>query len=748
MTDETARAVGRQQIAERMIERELEAAVDEAVRSASIAQDLRAWIIDRMNDDAARMITATAPEIDAYVPVHFDFVTTYGEDPLAGKREPGLDLPVDLRIEAAADIRKLNQRYSAWVRRLLLRVEDEIYELIGEWYDDDGDRLELSSASAHDVISMTEPEGVARLGSVRAFREFCDDHPYATIGLAGPRGCGKSTILENRPDPSLPPRSDRVRVNVSAPVKYETQAFLLHLFAEVCRAVVGYRYPAFSNDFPRIRIAFPFGRVVPYAVLGVFAYAVAYALARGWKTGPGAPIREMSGDLAAWWHWMWQPKGDPLLEAPGLDPVSLLVVVAAFCLAVAVRRSLRWVLVTRRDVPVLVKTARRHIETIRTIQTATAGMNGEVGVAGVKLVANRSVERATREWTPPELVGELRRFLWEVHEEDLRMSGSVVHSEPSLRMIASGVLWRLADLIGGIEDEPSTAGQTYRVPPLDPGVVITIDELDKIETVVDAQQFVNEIKSIFGAPGTQVIVSVSEDALNSFELRGLPMRDAFDSAFKHVFRIDYLSISDTRRILERMDMVWLSKPFVWLVYLLSGGLPRDVARVGAHLNAVARENPGARLHTVAQRLVAQDLAQRLTAFERTCGGKLQAYDATAAPAEAMPEPAILHVIREIRRVARDGRLLSATELVDRAAAIRGIEGGGTFASQVASYLCYCESVLEILDVEALEKETEEYEKLLPTLARARQSMAVHPDLAMELIDEFRAAWGLEALDTR
>lgn len=727
-----------------MIRRELESVTDEARWAIPIAEKLpREWVQHRMADNAARMIAATGSEIDAYVTVHLDFVARFHEDPLAGDRSPGHDLSHEVTLEATEDIRKLNQRYNAWVSRLRLRVQDELYDLVSEWYDD-GDRLELSPGP-WGVFPMTEPDGVASLKAVRAFREFCDDHPNATIGLAGPRGCGKSTLLENRPDPSLPLKSDRVRVNVSAPVKYETQAFLLHLFAEVCRAVVDYRHPEFREHFPRIRIAFPARRVVSYAALGVFAYTLAVTLSIGSGGALSEPFRAMAAYLGAAWQWMWQPLNTSFSLGGVVQPVPALAVVALLCLTVVTVRSLRWALVTRRDVPDLVRTAKRHLETIRTIQTASAGVNGEVGVAGLKLVASHSVQRAAREWTAPELVGELRRFLAEVYDSDQRAVHHLVETEPGLRPVVAAVLSQLLARIDDTEEKTWVGGQVYRSPPVEPGVVITIDELDKLDNVEDAQLFVNELKGLFGARGTQVIVSVSEDALNSFELRGLPMRDAFDSAFKHVFRIDYLSISDTRRILERMGLEWVSRPFVWLVYLVSGGLPRDVARVGSHLNAVARENPGARLRTVAHRLVARDMAQRLSAFERTCGGRLQDYDATGAASNTMSDSAILHVIREIRRVRKDERPISAGELLDHAAVIRQIQDGGIFANQVASYLCYCGSVLEVLDVDALEKETKEYEELLPTLGRARQSMAVHPDLAIELIDEFRNAWGLGAV---
>jgi hypothetical protein len=76
-----------------------------------------------------------------------------------------------------------------------------------------------------------------------------------------------------------------------------------------------------------------------------------------------------------------------------------------------------------------------------------------------------------------------------------------------------------------------------------PSVIIAVDELDKIDAADLAQRFINEIKGIFGAPGTQFLVAVSEDALAAFERRGL-------------------------------QVARLRKPFKWLVHCMSGGLPR------------------------------------------------------------------------------------------------------------------------------------------------------------------------------
>ncbi|WP_207780816.1 hypothetical protein [Caulobacter radicis] len=59
--------------------------------------------------------------------------------------------------------------------------------------------------------------------------------------------------------------------------------------------------------------------------------------------------------------------------------------------------------------------------------------------------------------------------------------------------------------------------------------MIGIDELDKLKSSKEAEQFLNGVKSVFNIPGCYFLISVSEHALATFERRGLGFRDAFDS---------------------------------------------------------------------------------------------------------------------------------------------------------------------------------------------------------------------------
>jgi hypothetical protein len=107
--------------------------------------------------------------------------------------------------------------------------------------------------------------------------------------------------------------------------------------------------------------------------------------------------------------------------------------------------------------------------------------------------------------------------------------------------------------------------------------LIGVDELDKIGSAEQAEQFLNEVKPIFGIPPLYFMVSVSDDALTAFERRGLPLRDTFDSSFDEIIRVGPLAYTESRRLLYRR-VIGLTEPYVALCHCLAGGLARDLIR--------------------------------------------------------------------------------------------------------------------------------------------------------------------------
>lgn len=97
-----------------------------------------------------------------------------------------------------------------------------------------------------------------------------------------------------------------------------------------------------------------------------------------------------------------------------------------------------------------------------------------------------------------------------------------------------------------------------------------------------ARKFLNNVKGVFGVKGCYYLISVSDEAMGSFERRGLPFRDVFDSSFDAIQRIGYLSFEESQRVLESR-VIGLPVPFQGLCHCLAGGLPRDLIRVTREL---------------------------------------------------------------------------------------------------------------------------------------------------------------------
>ena len=63
----------------------------------------------------------------------------------------------------------------------------------------------------------------------------------------------------------------------------------------------------------------------------------------------------------------------------------------------------------------------------------------------------------------------------------------------------------------------------------------------------------------------------------------------------------------------------------------------------------------------------------------------------------------------------------------------------TLSRQAATYVYYSATLLEVFTPDRVD---EHKPGTFETLARAKQSLAVHPRLAWLLVDEFREAWNL------
>jgi hypothetical protein len=95
----------------------------------------------------------------------------------------------------------------------------------------------LGEESAPRLIEGSEPRSPVVTEAMTRIRATAQNVHSGSLGVSGPRGVGKSTILQFfGADPAADDVGD-LRIVVAAPVDYEPREFLIHLFSQLCGAV-------------------------------------------------------------------------------------------------------------------------------------------------------------------------------------------------------------------------------------------------------------------------------------------------------------------------------------------------------------------------------------------------------------------------------------------------------------------------------------------------------------------------------
>jgi hypothetical protein len=98
--------------------------------------------------------------------------------------------------------------------------------------------------------------------------------------------------------------------------------------------------------------------------------------------------------------------------------------------------------------------------------------------------------------------------------------------------------------------------------------------------------------------------------MSSFERRGLPFRDEFDSAFDELIYVDHLKFDLAQKLLMQR-ILGRPIPFFALSYCLSGGLPRDLIRSFRSILEIDEGRSG--LSLISGRLLKNDVVAKARA---------------------------------------------------------------------------------------------------------------------------------------
>ncbi|MFI0469156.1 hypothetical protein ACH347_34215 [Saccharopolyspora sp. 5N102] len=633
----------------------------------------------------------------------------------------------------------------------------------------------LRIRDARGLRSADDLSFIIQTKSVEALRRELHRLNSGAIALAGSRGAGKTTLINAIEAGRLPRRDNRpiLTIKAAAPAKYEPRDFVLHLHALTCRIVLSHlktvtgaptgdaHYDRWHILHRRARfrenVAVTTRRLIRTFALCLFSTAVAclfwydihtvatqfatdtIVLLNRLRNEPLSAVIASVGSSPALRTIAWCVLALGFVRGFfGFASVALGIMRAVLARSVrgtavssqrlkqwwrgsATRRALvrgvnrlftladlahlapRFSLERDRSEPIikpyrldsaltaLQTLTEQQLRRIRFLQTHTEGWSGKLNAPkNIGMGFERSIQHAEQALTHPEIVEELRNFL---------------HATATVLRRTSGI-----------------------------SLIVAIDELDKISSPEQAHELLNEIKGVFGVPNCIFVVSVSEDALTAFERRGVPVRDALDSAFATMIPVAPFTLDESRNWLKRR-VIGLSDPFICLCHCLSGGVPRELARTAAGLYDLHESHAEPDLELVANLLVTTDLTNKIRAFSHATHQLDPSPDiSTFVLTLNTTDPATLSDPVGLDRLAID--LQPSTDCdITALTALRW---------EAAAYLYFCATIQTIFTNELKEAHLEQLTaptnpQGLELLTKAKQALSLSPQLAWAHLTSFREA---------
>ncbi|NCU05708.1 MAG: hypothetical protein GXC73_17195, partial [Chitinophagaceae bacterium] len=409
-------------------------------------------------------------------------------------------------------------------------IKETIREKLNS-YINDSYSIHLQKIDAPGLAQIIDPARSVDTDSKLHIDFLLENMPGGSIGIAGSRGAGKSTLMNmycgnNRVIETINGKKI-LPVLSSAPVQYDAREFILHLFSATCKSFLKSKGLSLKIDpqpalikpneneyFFRKTVYKYYKKTLPYfSITGLLLFTLGIILALNQVDAPA--LKEVEKVTTSEILYI-------VIKTLDLKPGNflfwgLVLLIPGYTLLIlnlnSLVSSLKRNSINKNPVhhnnevrePIItdmVPIARNWLQKIKFQQSFTTGWAGAFKLPiGLEGELNKAYTFAENQLSNPEIIAGFTDFLQKLPQ----------------------------DII----------------------LIIGIDELDKIETDEKAQNFLNEIKSIFGLPRCFFLISVSENAMSLFERRGLPFRDVFDSSFDHIVYVDYLNLETSISLLKR-----------------------------------------------------------------------------------------------------------------------------------------------------------------------------------------------------
>lgn len=525
--------------------------------------------------------------------------------------------------------------------------------------------------------------------------------PGGSIGISGPRGVGKSTILWSFCKGNKNAKGKKViSLLTSAPVNYDPREFILHIFSSLCIKILD-----------ETETKFPYSNEYMDSAFNIYGHSL-------W----GSLFRKNIKRL-----------------------ITLLFITSVFLVIFSIYIA-----------SVIYNTPNKvtFIEALGISPAASLSLGTILLILGIILYALDSESAKNKRSYES-------KFLSKKYEDDPRLKGiisDVIHELRRIRYLenlstSTKSSLKLPTLIeGGVDAHISLSEIQSSLPEIIErykNVIgnasekyiffIGIDELDKLQSDEQAHNFLNGIKAIFGLDNVFYLISVSENAMSNFERRGLPFRDTFDSAFDKVIQIDYLDLIKSKELIDQR-VIGIPLPFLCFCYVLSGGLPRDLIRICREmLEQFEKDSTKNDLSAICNTIIINDLKSKI---------KAMTYEAKKYPNEMHAGEFLSNIHKLNSFLSKCTNITAINREIEDIVyyfdyVIISSNNINSLREELAVYYQYCITLIEFFFDEKDNPKKYNLEFTLPfdELANIRQNLEVSPVIARELMRGFHETYG-------